>query len=103
MFVSTRRTFLKAAAAGVAAPFAAAQSTQAKIASSPLGDNLYLLTGAGANVVVQTGSSGIVMVDGGLVQNAAVLAQSVAALPNGGPVKTLFNTHWHPEQTGSNE
>ena len=23
--------------------------------------------------------------------------------PNGGPVRTLFNTHWHPEQTGSNE
>jgi len=27
----------------------------------------------------------------------------VAALPGGGPVRTLFNTHWHPEQTGSNE
>ena len=24
-------------------------------------------------------------------------------LPNSGPVRTLFNTHWHPEQTGSNE
>ncbi len=43
------------------------------------------------------------MVDGGLAQNAAALAQAVAALPGGGPVKTLFNTHWHPEQTGSNE
>jgi len=27
----------------------------------------------------------------------------VAALPNSGKVHTLFNTHWHPEQTGSNE
>jgi hypothetical protein len=28
----------------------------------------------------------------------------VAALPNGsGKIHTLFNTHWHPEQTGSNE
>ena len=43
------------------------------------------------------------MVDGGLAENAAGLAQAVAALPNGGAVKTLFNTHWHPEQTGSNE
>ena len=24
-------------------------------------------------------------------------------MPGGGPVHTLFNTHWHPEQTGSNE
>ena len=27
----------------------------------------------------------------------------VAALPSGGSVHTLFNTHWHPEQTGLNE
>jgi glyoxylase-like metal-dependent hydrolase (beta-lactamase superfamily II) len=29
--------------------------------------------------------------------------QAVASLPGSGPVHTLFNTHWHPEQTGSNE
>jgi glyoxylase-like metal-dependent hydrolase (beta-lactamase superfamily II) len=29
--------------------------------------------------------------------------KAVAALPGGGPVHTVFNTHWHPEQTGSNE
>ena len=100
MFVSTRRGFLKTAAASLTAPYAFAQSP--KIASTPLGDNLYLLAGAGANVVAYTGAGGVVMVDGGLAQNAAALAQAVAALPNGGPVRTLFNTHWHPEQTGSN-
>jgi glyoxylase-like metal-dependent hydrolase (beta-lactamase superfamily II) len=105
MFVSTRRTFLKATAAGLAAPLAFGQSSgQApKIESTPLGDNLYLLNGAGGGVIVRTGSDGVVMVDGGLAQNAAALAQAVAALPNSGPVRTLFNTHWHPEQTGSNE
>ena len=98
----SRRTFLKAAAAGLAAPYAFAQSPQVNITNSPLGDNLYLLRGAGANIVVRTGSDGVVMVDGGLAQNAKALGQAVAALPGGGPVKTLFNTHWHPEQTGSN-
>ena len=29
--------------------------------------------------------------------------KAVAGLPNGGPVHTFFNTHWHAEQTGSNE
>ena len=101
MAISSRRTFLKTAAAGLAAPYAFAQGPS--IATSPLGENLYLIGGAGANVVVSTGSDGVVMVDGGLAQNAAALAQAVAALPNGGPVRTLFNTHWHPEQTGSNE
>src|SRR5579863_9950968 len=102
MFVSTRRTFLKAAGVmSLGAPCAFAQTP--KITTAQLGDNLYLLGGAGANVIARTGADGVVMVDGGLAQNAAALAQAVAALPNSGPVRTLFNTHWHPEQTGSNE
>ena len=70
MFVSTRRTFLKGAAAGLAAPYAFAQA--AKITNTPLGDNLYLLSGAGASVIVLTGAEGVVMVDGGLAQNAEI-------------------------------
>ena len=101
MFVSTRRTFLKAAAAGLATPYAFAQSKN--VTNTQLGENLYLLGGAGANVVALTAGDGVVMVDGGLAQNAAALAQAVAALPGSSPVRTLFNTHWHPEQTGSNE
>jgi cyclase len=101
MFVSTRRTFLKATAAGLAASYGFAQTPN--ITTTQLGDKLYLLSGAGGNVIALTGAEGVVMVDGGLAQNAAALAQAVAALPNSGPVRTLFNTHWHPEQTGSNE
>jgi cyclase len=98
----TRRTFLKAATVGLAAvPYTFAQN--ARISNTQLGENLYLLSGAGCNIVARTGAEGVVLVDGGLAQNAAVLAQAVAALPNSGPVRTLFNTHWHPEQTGSNE
>jgi cyclase len=98
---STRRTFVKAAVAGLAAPFALAQAP--KITSTELGENVFLLSGAGANVIASPGADGVVLVDGGLAQNAAALAQAVAALPKSGPVRTLFNTHWHPEQTGSNE
>jgi glyoxylase-like metal-dependent hydrolase (beta-lactamase superfamily II) len=102
MLVSTRRTFLKAAAAGVAAPYVIAQ-TPAAIATTPLADKLFLLTGAGGAVIANTGSDGVILVDGGLADHSAALAQAVAALPGSGPVRTLFNTHWHPEQTGSNE
>jgi cyclase len=84
-----------------AVPHTFAQS--ARISTTQLGENLYLLSGAGCNIIARTGAEGVVMVDGGLAQNAAMLAEAVAALPNGGPVRTLFNTHWHPEQTGSNE
>jgi cyclase len=102
MFVSTRRTFLKAAAAGLAAPCAFAQT--AKITTTQVGDSIFLLSGAGGNVIARTGAEGVVLVDGGLAENADALAQAVAALPNGsGKIHTLFNTHWHLEQTGSNE
>lgn len=101
MFFSTRRTFLRTAAAGAVASRAFAQA--AKIDTTPLGDNLHMLTGAGANILAFTGADGVTLVDGGLAQNAAALAQAVTALPKSGPVRTLFNTHWHPEQTGSNE
>jgi cyclase len=100
MLFATRRTFLKAAAAGVAAPYAFAQN--AKITTTKLDDGIYLLGGAGCNIIVRTAADGVLMIDGGLAQNAAAVAQAVASLPNSGPVRTLFNTHWHPEQTGSN-
>ena len=101
MFVSTRRGFLKTAAAGLAVPYAFAQS--ANITVARLGEDLYVLSGAGCNVIVHTGAEGVLMVDGGRAPNAAALTLAAAALPKGGPVRTLFNTHWHPEQTGSNE
>jgi len=83
---------LKAAAVGVAAPYAFAQAP--KIENTQLGDNLFLLSGAGGNVIARTGPE-VVMVDGGLAQNAGALAQAVAALPNSGPVRTLFNDVRH--------
>jgi glyoxylase-like metal-dependent hydrolase (beta-lactamase superfamily II) len=43
------------------------------------------------------------LVDGGSARGTDAIMKAVAALPNAGPVHTLFNTHWHPEQTGLNE
>jgi len=53
-------------------------------------------------VVARIGSDSVLLVDGGLAERSASLLHAVAALPGGKPVRTLFNTHWHPEQTGSN-
>jgi cyclase len=106
---SNRRTFLKSALSGVAGLSVVAgrtcaygQTSPGAITTTPLADNLFLLTGAGANVVARTAPDGVVLVDGGLAEHAESLAKSVAALPGARPARTLFNTHWHPEQTGSN-
>jgi cyclase len=97
--LANRRDFLTSA---VGAAAGLSLYGQPAIAAASLGVNLYLLTGAGASVAARTGADGVVLVDGGLADRAADLAKAVAALPGSKPVKTLFNTHWHPEQTGSN-
>ena len=85
----------------------AAQSPAAP--SSPadiqrLADDLFVIRIQGeANVVAQATGGGVLLIDGCSANGSAALMKAVAGLPNGGPVHTLINTHWHPEQTGSNE
>ena len=109
--MTSRRVLLRAAlgtAAGMSigmpafVPFRArAQSTG--VGAQRLTDDLHVLTAGGTNVVALTGADGAVLVDGGAQRDSAALLEAVAQLPKAGPVRTLFNTHWHPEQTGSNE
>ena len=42
------------------------------------------------------------LVDGGLGERSTPLEQALRALAAEWPLKVLFNTHWHPEQTGFN-
>jgi len=91
-------------AAGVALPFARPTIgyAQGGVATQTLGGGLHLLTAAGINVLARTGGNGTLLVDGGSVESSASLLDAVGDLPGAGAVTTLFNTHWHPEQTGSN-
>jgi cyclase len=102
-----RRQLLKAALGGAAglvigAPFLRAQGTAETV---KLADDLFIVKIPGeANVVARTGADGVILVDGGSAAGSDALLKAVAALPNGSSrIHTLFNTHWHPEQTGSNE
>ena len=110
----TRRQLLKAAiggAAGIALggpvrslAAAAAQAASGSPTAQRLADDLFVVRLPGqANVVAQTGADGVLLVDGGSAQASDALMKAVAGLPDGGPVQTIFNTHWHPEQTGVNE
>jgi glyoxylase-like metal-dependent hydrolase (beta-lactamase superfamily II) len=88
-------------------PLAALQGPEAGSSAAgtvKLADDLYVISLPGeANVVAQTSASGVLLVDGGSAKASDALMKAVAVLPGGGPVHTLFNTHWHPEQTGLNE
>jgi glyoxylase-like metal-dependent hydrolase (beta-lactamase superfamily II) len=74
----------------------------ARYAATPLGDGLWLISGGAANIVAARGPDGLVLVDGGLEQDAEQLQSTVLEACAARRIATLFNTHWHPEQTGAN-
>jgi cyclase len=82
----------------------AGQGAASAIGTVRLDDDLHLLAVPGvSNVVARVAAGGVVLVDGASASTSDALLKAVAALPGAGPVRTLFNTHWHPEHTGSNE
>ncbi len=82
---------------------AAAQAPSPDAGTLRLTDDLFILRLPGQeNIVAHTGPEGVVLVDGGSAAASDAVLKAVAALPGGRPVQTLFNTHWHPEQTGLN-
>ncbi len=108
----TRRqilTFALGGAAGLALGVPGRLLAQARAGAGPaavqrLTDTVFVITVPGeANAVAYTTADGVVLIDGASAAGSDALLQAVAALPGGRPVTTLFNTHWHPEQTGSNE
>jgi glyoxylase-like metal-dependent hydrolase (beta-lactamase superfamily II) len=107
----TRRQVIKAAFGGAAglmlgAPprVSAAQADAIRPDTERLGDNLFVIRIPGeANIVAHTSSAGVLLVDGGSARAADTVMKTVATLPGSGQIHTLFNTHWHPEQTGLNE
>jgi len=81
---------------------AAAREPPTPIASNALDEDLIVFSGAGCNVVAARDGDGVLLIDGGLEARSDELLRAVGrALP--GRIHTLVNTHWHPEQTGSNE
>ncbi len=60
------------------------------------------MIGPDATVVCADSNDGIVMVDGGHAAWSDALLRAVNGNFAAKPVAALFNTHWHPEQTGSN-
>jgi cyclase len=102
-----RRAILHAAAGGVGAvclPQAFSQPAASTLAITRLGDALFVVQGAGCNVVVAQGPrGGATMVDGGLKERSADLLSLVRNELSIARIDTLFNSCWHPDRTGANE
>ena len=98
-----RRQVLKGAVTGMltlwVSPRArASQQTAAGNSVRRLTDKIAMVDGGGTNVVAFSTGDGLLLVDSGAPKYGDKL---VAAL--NGKVHTLFNTHYHLDQTGNNE
>jgi cyclase len=110
-FRTNRRGFLKATLGSAAAASltqwasvpAFARDRLAPLVATKLNDRIAVISGAGANVVATSGPDGALLVDGGLTARSGELVKLALKETAAKRVHTLINTHWHPEQTGSNE
>src|SRR5262245_52570363 len=103
MFTSSdRRDFLRLCLGGAAGLSIRGQG-KVSLQSDKLADDVVLISGAGANVMLVASADGLAMVDGGLPEHSTELLSLVTERSRSSPVKMLFNTNWHLEHTGSNE
>jgi glyoxylase-like metal-dependent hydrolase (beta-lactamase superfamily II) len=68
-----------------------------------LTDKLGVVDGGGANVLAFSGGDGIVLVDSGAPKSGDRVMAALHEMAGGARVQTLFNTHYHLDQTGNNE
>jgi cyclase len=64
--------------------------------------NVYLLSGAGGNVVVQVGDEGVVVVDTGTAGRTDALIAAIRKLSDK-PLQWIINTNMHPDFIGGND
>ena len=106
-----RREFLKStlcAGAAVALSRTAVRPALSRdrtppIVPSRVNDRLVVMAAAGANCAAIQGPEGVLLIDGGLQERSGELIKAVLRETRSKAVHTLINTHWHPEQTGSNQ
>ncbi|MBZ5677727.1 MAG: MBL fold metallo-hydrolase [Acidobacteriia bacterium] len=100
-----RRKFLKGAAAGALTVWASPRILTAQQAAGArrLTDNLAVIDGGGSNVLALSAGEGLVLVDGGAPKSGDQVIAALKTLSAGAKVQTLFNTHYHVDQTGNND
>jgi cyclase len=79
-----------------------ADTNDRSIRALPVRDNIYMIVGAGANITLQTGEEGVLVVDSGsgAASNEKVL--SLIRQLSTKPIHYIINTSFHNDHTGGN-
>jgi len=87
---------------GAAASARGQDMEQARVATESLGENVFVLSGAGGNLLAYTGGGGILLIDSGYAELYEKVRSALADLSEA-PVRYVVNTHWHFDHVGGNE
>ena len=68
----------------------------------PVQGNIYLLAGAGANLVLQIGDDGVLLVDSGNKASSEKVLAAIRQLTDK-PIRFIITTHFDPDHIGGNE
>ena len=100
-----RRELLKSALAGPVALWAAprirAQESPGEVRR--LGDKMAVVNGGGSNVLAFSTGDGLLLVDSGAPKPGDQVMAALKDFAGASKVHTVFNTHYHLDQTGNNE
>ncbi len=76
---------------------------QEAAAAAPVAGPVYMIEGKGAgNIGVIAHPGGAIVIDSGMAASAAGVRAALEALPGGGKIRFLVNTHWHSDHTDGN-
>ncbi len=82
--------------------FAQGDFDDVKIEATDLGSGIHMLKGAGGNLGVCVGDDGVFLIDDQFAPLSDKIKAAIGELSDG-PIKFVFNTHWHGDHTGGNE
>jgi cyclase len=100
-----RRELVKSAVAGALTMWASPRILRGQQGGGirRLTDGLAVVDAGGTNVLAFATGEGLTLVDSGPTTSGDSLAGALKGLGANAKVQTLFNTHYHTDQTGNNE